>query len=416
MPAQSGMTRCAIRRVLASSLLVATIGLTGLLSACTREDLVDAMATVVVELQATLEPLSATVEAGGLVSRPTATPESLTSLAPVLNEAGALTQVEGDEEAQPTPTDIPLPTVTPRPTTAPRPSPTPQPSPTPLPAQIDSGGSVMVLVPGGFFKMGAAAGDIFAECNTFRPGCDAAWFSASEPAHTLLLAPYYIDQYEVTNLEYLAFLNGAGTDVSGCGDLPCIDEEQTELQTADAGGYQIAPEQATHPVAGVTWFGAAAYCEWRGARLPTEAEWEKVALWNPTTESNTRYPWGDVFDGTLVNFCDVNCDAPQANADYDDGFAVVAPVGSYPDGRSPFGAYDMAGNVWEWVADWFGETYYADSATANPLGPDEGTERVVRGGSWFDTGNFTSGLIRFPSAPENADKTIGFRCATSSAP
>lgn len=271
----------------------------------------------------------------------------------------------------------------------------------------------MILVPGGYFAMGADAGDMLAECEAFRSGCEAAWFSASEPAHMVLLAPFYIDQREVTNLAFLEFLNDAEASASTCTDVPCLDTNQSQLDDANAGGYQIEPELVSHPVAGVTWAGAAAYCIWRGARLPTEAEWEKAALWDSESATGGVYPWGTAFDGTRVNFCDVNCDAPQANPDYNDGFAETAPVGSLPAGRSPAGADDMAGNVWEWVADWYSETYYAESAAANPQGPAAGSEKVVRGGSYFDTGNFTSGFIRFPSPPENADATIGFRCALS---
>lgn len=261
--------------------------------------------------------------------------------------------------------------------------------------------------------MGAVAADMMSECETFRSGCDESWFSAAEPVHTVLVAPFYIDQHEVTNLAFLDYLNDADTNVEDCAGQPCLVLEQTEIQSADTGGYQVDPELALNPVGGVSWFGAAAYCEWRGSRLPTEAEWEKAALWNPTTETSSLYTWGDEFDGTRVNFCDVNCEEPQANADFDDGFAEVAPVGSILGGVSSFGAYDMAGNLWEWVSDWFGETYYTDTPTNNPSGPEEGTSKVVRGGSWFDTGNFTSGRIRFPSEPANADRTIGFRCVSS---
>ena len=124
-----------------------------------------------------------------------------------------------------------------------------------------------------------------------------------------------------------------------------------------------------------------------------------------------RYPWGDVFDGRLVNSCDLSCDEPQANATFDDGYPDAGPVASFPEGRSAFGLYDMAGNVWEWGSDWYDPGYYQLSAEANPTGPQDGKDKVVRGGSWFDTGNFTAVAIRFPSAPANADGTIGFRCA-----
>lgn len=420
MRAQSGPTKRSIARVRASGSLLVALLVTLLLASCTREEVASAMATLAVDLQATLEPLSATVAAGnvlpGLETQAATAEATLPPLPSAATVAPALSPTLPLPSATATPTATPLPSATPEPTTEPSPTPvptsTPVPSPTPFPTEIELGGAIMRLVPGGEFRMGAAAADMLAECETFRPGCEAAWFAASEPAHSVLISPFYIDQLEVTNVAYLTFLNDPD-GAAHCAEHACIDVDQSQLESVDSGPYQIAPELANHPVAGVTWFGADAYCTWRDGRLPTEAEWEKAALWNTDEDSGAAYPWGPDFDGTRVNFCDVNCDAPQANPDYDDGFAEAAPVGSLPDGRSPSGAYDMAGNVWEWVADWYADWYYASSATTDPQGPAEGDEKVVRGGSYFDTGNFTSGFIRFPSAPDNADRTIGFRCAAT---
>lgn len=266
----------------------------------------------------------------------------------------------------------------------------------------------MILIPGGYFQMGASADSLTSECDTFREGCQKDWFLASEPVHTVLLSRYYIDVHEVTNEAYVAFMNETGG--SPCLDVPCLDGEQSRV-SFQGGTYAVTEEFSSEPVSGVTWFGASAYCVWRGARLPTEAEWEKAAAWDNDGGSSYRYPWGNDFDGELVNFCDASCDAPQANADFNDGFAEIAPVASLENGRSPEGLYDMAGNLWEWVVDWYALNYYAQSAKSNPSGPADGQEKVVRGGSWYDTGNFTASAIRFPSAPDNADKTIGFRCA-----
>lgn len=404
------------------------------LSSCTRDEVAGIVSTVVFDLQATLEPANLTsvaIREGGLPVEPTPTSAALAVVAestmtadptvPPTSEPVAVAPTEPsptntpDEAPTLAPADEPTaaPTLPPTPVPSPTPAPTDAPTATPLPERISQGDAELVLVPGSFFKRGADSGELLEECSSFRPGCQAEWFAASEPAHTVLLAPFYIDEHEVTNLSFVTFLNNAADTATLCGDLPCLDFEQTAITETAGAGFQIEADLAQHPVTGITWAGAATYCEQRGARLPTESEWEKAALWDPVRELKTRYPWGDEFDGTFVNFCDASCEAEQRNADFDDGFPNTAPVASFEDGRSYVGAYDMAGNVWEWVADWYAEDAYDAMDTVNPQGPEEGTDKVVRGGSWFDTGNFTSGLIRFPSPPENADSTIGFRCAVS---
>lgn len=265
----------------------------------------------------------------------------------------------------------------------------------------------MLRIPGGTFHMGATVAGLTNECSAFRDGCRNDWFSASEPIHSVLLRSYYIDAHEVTNAAYVEFLNRNG---NSCFDQQCVDFGQNEIEQEGA-TFAIDEAQSQHPVTGITWYGAQAFCAWRQGRLPTEAEWEKAAAWDGEAAKSQQYPWGDVFDGRLANSCDASCDEPQANAAFDDGFPAVAPVASFPAGRSAYGLYDMAGNVWEWVSDWYDPGYYQISAEANPTGPQDGKDKVVRGGSWFDTGNFTATAIRFPSAPANADGTIGFRCA-----
>ena len=121
-----------------------------------------------------------------------------------------------------------------------------------------------------------------------------------------------------------------------------------------------------YPVVNVSWNDSKTYCEWVGGRLPSEAQWEKTAR---GTDGRT-YPWGE----------ELTCD----KANYLNCVGQMVAVGSYPDGASPYGALDMAGNEWEWVADWFSETYYSSSPPSNPQGPDSGKLRVLRGGSWFD--------------------------------
>ena len=281
------------------------------------------------------------------------------------------------------------------------------------PSTDDSDQAVeMVSISSTTFEMGESADVMLEECNLFRTGCELTWFTASEPIHTVELDAFSIDLYEVTNKAFLEFINELGSVEGACAGEDCVSFQDSKLRLNGGDLYTVDDELMDHPVAGVTWYGADAYCEWRDARLPTEAEWELAAGWDFDKNEKRYYPWGDEFDGNITNFCDVNCEEQQANAEYDDGYSTTAPIGSYEDGRSSAGLYDPAGNLWEWVSDWYDPDYYDNSPGVNPTGPDTGDNKVVRGGSWFDTGNFTSTLVRFPAPPDESGDSIGFRCAS----
>ncbi|MCB0006325.1 MAG: SUMF1/EgtB/PvdO family nonheme iron enzyme [Anaerolineales bacterium] len=262
----------------------------------------------------------------------------------------------------------------------PTPTPTLFPTATPSPIENETG-SRMLYVPGGVFRMGNDEGE-----------------NNERPSHLAVLEAYYIDETEVTNGEYKACVS----------DGACVEPDR--LTASYHPVYYSSSEYDNYPVIFVNWDKANAFCEWRGARLPTEAEWERAAGFDPIEFERTLYPWGDNFNGTLLNYCDVNCAQEWRDAQFDDGNQDTAPVGSYPDGRSPIGALDMLGNVMEWVADWYDAGYYDEASELNPLGPLDGEARVIRGGSWFSRGDVTI-TTRGSFVPEVSRANLGFRCA-----
>jgi tetratricopeptide (TPR) repeat protein/formylglycine-generating enzyme required for sulfatase activity len=253
----------------------------------------------------------------------------------------------------------------------------------------------MVYVPAGELIMGSSDDEVdyaLALCNEYWGDCKRTLFENEQPQHAVYLDAFHIDKTEATNAQYRA----------------CVEAEVCDAPS-DTTYYDDA-NYVQDPVVYVSWNDADAYCRWAGKRLPTAAEWEKAAR---GTDGRV-YPWEDTFDGNKLNFCDKNCPYDWGDASIDDGYADTAPVGSYPAGASPYGALDMAGNVWEWVADWYGRNYYSQSPGRNPPGPDSGEERVVRGGSWSRDPASVRGAVRYRYPPDDTRKNVGFRCARGS--
>ena len=226
-------------------------------------------------------------------------------------------------------------------------------------------------------------------------------FPSEQPQHSVYLDAYWIGKHEVTRGEYRKFVDAGGysspqywsADGWHYRVLYSLIQPAWWNDFAIFMGHEfIQTEQ--NPVVGISWYEAEAYCNWAGLRLPTEAEWEKAARWHEVQQSSFRYPWGNVWNSENCNW---NGDSIYVSRE-------TAPVGSYPQGASPYGCLDMAGNVWEWVQDWMDPTYYSQTPTGgwvNPAGPESSSmdTKVLKGGSWW--GDYPG--IYFQS---------GCRCAT----
>jgi len=284
----------------------------------------------------------------------------------------------------------PSPTATPPPPTA-----TPTPLPQPIETRVwEADGAEMVFVPAGEFLMGSE-----------ELGDD------ERPAHQVDLDGFWIDQYEVSNERFARFVDATGYQTEaeelGWGWVWKGSDSSTELtagweevEGADwrhpHGPDSSIEDRMDHPVVLVSWNDADAYCRWAGKGLPSEAQWEKAAR----STDGRRYAWGDEFDSTRAN---------TKESRQDD----TTPVGSFsPQGDSPYGASDMTGNVWEWVADWYSSDYYSQSPSANPTGPITGNDRVLRGGSWSFNQFYALTSFRHKVGPNYTYDFVGFRCSS----
>jgi formylglycine-generating enzyme required for sulfatase activity len=234
----------------------------------------------------------------------------------------------------------------------------------------------MAYVPEGEFLMGCYPAP--GTCNPDDEHLHAVWLDA-----------YFIDLFEVTNAQFAKCVEAGG----------CSAPSSFNSNTHQS--YYGNPAFAKYPVIYSTWEDAQNYCQWQGKRLPTEAEWEKAAR----GVSDTRFfPWGNQLpDCTLANFYNIFGNGSCMND--------TTQVGSYPSGSSPYGLLDMAGNVAEWVSDWYDPYYYIDSPYMNPTGPTSGTEKVLRGGSWNSNWFILQVTYRWPQDPGSEFNIVGIRCA-----
>jgi len=299
----------------------------------------------------------------------------------------------------PEPSPVSSPSATPRPSptlslSAATPSPTAKPTmPSPQATRIQvwpADGVEMVFVPAGEFLMGSE-----------ELGDD------ERPAHRVYLDDFWIDRYEVTNDRFARFVAATGYQTEAESRRWGWVWKRAEWEKVEGADWQHprGPDSSIegkldHPVVLVSWNDAVAYCRWAGKHLPSEAQWEKAARGTLTDSGHgPRYAWGDEFDPARANT-------------NESGLGDTTPVGSFsPQGDSPYGACDMTGNVWEWMADWYGSDYYSRAPSANPPGPASGTDKVLRGGSWPFDEVYARTAFRYNVRPDYTYDFAGFRCS-----
>ena len=274
---------------------------------------------------------------------------------------------------------------------------------------VGKDGAEMVLIPAGEFWMGNTSEGLepiraFCKQTPHANVCRDKHYERDElPRRRVTLDAFYMDRFLVTNSQFAGFVRATGyrtfAEVQRESKVWLWDNGSWKRPSVP-NAYWRSPSgrggilaESTNPVVQVSWDDATAYCQWAGERLPTEAEWEKAARGS----DGRRYPWGDAWDSTKANG--------------ERKLSRTTPVGSYPQGVSPYGAHDMAGNVWQWIADWYAEGYYKIGPNGNPLGPEAGKSRVTRGGSWLDHPAVLTTTFRHSIPPSYAVNVVGFRCA-----
>ena len=263
-------------------------------------------------------------------------------------------------------------------------------------------GATMVFVPEGEFIRG-----------TNDPGA----YDFEKPAREIFISAFWMYLTPVTNAQFAQFvdLTGYVTTAEDLEMVPFFAGYGLDVMML-FGAYwnnigdisPLIPVIEDHPVVYMSWYDAAAYCEWAGGRLPTEAEWEKAA--RGTDER--LFPWGNnPVTGEKANYCDASCAGDWGDELVDDGYRYTSPVGNYPAGVSPYGVLDMAGNVDEWVYDWFEADYYQVSSDFDPPGPEQGQGKSLRGGNYMSGESGLRTWRRENMSPDTPWNTTGFRCA-----
>ncbi len=238
------------------------------------------------------------------------------------------------------------------------------------------------------------------------------------PAHRVAVDSFYLDLHEVTNAQFAQFADVTGyvTYSETLGWSGVFDSRRGAWTKANGADWRHpygpgSSHEEQFPVVHLSWYDAARYCDWRKARLPTEAEFEYAARGGL---QDARFAWGEILSpggAYQANFWQ----GEFPNEDLArDGYAGLAPVKTFP--PNGYGLYDMTGNVWEWVQDWYRPGYFATSPTRNPQGPTGGTEKVHRGGSWLCSENYCRGYrvaARMMTAPDSGLNNLGFRCAAN---
>lgn len=275
---------------------------------------------------------------------------------------------------------------------------------------LDRGRSALARVQGGTFTRGTTQDEIqqaVRQCEDQGGRCDAVLAQDATPQHMTRVSSFWMEITEVTYRQYVNFLNTLGPrgHLTGCdGQLCAITQMESSISAIafDGTGYETSNAAINdYPVVNVTWYGAQAYCQSLGRRLPTEAEWEYAARGT----RGTLYPWGNTWRYDAANV------RGSASAD---GVIIAGPqpVGGHVAYASRDGLRDLAGNVAEWVADWYAADFYLmpEAQLDNPTGPANGLERVVRGGSWNDVAYYARSVQRAHFLPDTASTSIGFRC------
>lgn len=254
----------------------------------------------------------------------------------------------------------------------------------------------MIEIPAGSFLMG-------------NNGSEPYSFSFELPQHSVYLSAYHIGKYEVTRGEYKRFIAAGGYSKSQYWSSEGWSWKGSRTEpsfwaASQNFGTGIFTQTDNHPVVGVSYYEAEAFCNWAGGHLPTEAQWERAARWNPATSHPNVYPWGDTWN---KYYCNNYFDSLYSGNQ-------TSPAGSYSGYGSPSGCQDMAGNVWEWCQDWYGNSYYSEVPNGgwnNPTGPSSGASRVLRGGSYQSYDYYSRCAYRSFNQPGISSNSNGFRMA-----